>query len=71
MRIFGLGPLELVLIVGVILVLFGPSLIPRITKSFNGSVKAMREGVDAMDLTEGEDEVSEKGTVAKAAESHK
>jgi len=52
MRIFGLGPMELGLIVAALLLLFGPKRLPQLGKSIGKTVKAIREGVDG----ESEDE---------------
>lgn len=46
MRIFGLGPMELGLIVAALLLLFGPKRLPQLGKSIGKTVKAIREGVD-------------------------
>jgi sec-independent protein translocase protein TatA len=61
MRIFGLGPLELGLILLVVLILFGPKRLPQLGKSLGKTMKAIREGVDG----EGEDEVLEADAPAK------
>ena len=61
MRIFGLGPLELGLILLVVLILFGPKRLPQLGKSLGKTMKAIREGVDG----EGEDEVLEADTTTK------
>jgi sec-independent protein translocase protein TatA len=55
MRIFGLGPLELGLILVVVLILFGPKRLPQLGKSLGKTMKAIREGVDGTE----EDEVLE------------
>lgn len=46
MRIFGLGPMELGLIVAALLLLFGPKRLPQLGKSIGKTVKAIRDGVD-------------------------
>ena len=61
MRIFGLGPLELGLILLVVLILFGPKRLPQLGKSLGKTMKAIREGVDG----DGEDEVLEADTTSK------
>lgn len=62
MRIFGLGPVELGLIVAALLLLFGPKRLPQLGKSIGKTVKAIRDGVD------GDDEEGAKETAAKADE---
>ena len=41
------GPAELVLILAVVVILFGPTQIPKLTKMFGQSVKSFREGMGA------------------------
>lgn len=62
MRIFGLGPMELGLIVAALLLLFGPKRLPQLGKSIGKTVKAIREGVDG----EGEDEDAPAKTESKS-----
>lgn len=61
MRIFGLGPLELGLILLVVLILFGPKRLPQLGKSLGKTMKAIRDGVDGAD----EDEVLEADAASK------
>lgn len=49
MRVFGLGPMELGLIVAALLLLFGPKRLPQLGKSIGKTVKAIRDGVDGED----------------------
>lgn len=60
MRIFGLGPVELGLIVAALLLLFGPKRLPQLGKSIGKTVKAIRDGVD------GDEEEGTKETASKA-----
>jgi len=46
MRIFGLGPLELAIILGIILLLFGPKQLPKLGKTIGQTMKSLREGVE-------------------------
>ena len=39
------GPAELVLILAVVVILFGPTQIPKLTKMFGQSIKSFREGM--------------------------
>jgi len=46
MRIFGLGPTELAIILVIVLVLFGPKQIPKLGKMFGKAMKDLREGME-------------------------
>ena len=52
-----LGTFELLAILAIVLIIFGPSQLPKLTKMFGKSVKSFREGVD-----------EEKTTVEQVAE---
>ncbi len=54
MRIFGLGPMELGLILLVVLILFGPKQLPKLGKMFGKTMKNVREGMDGIN-DDGED----------------
>jgi sec-independent protein translocase protein TatA len=54
MRIFGLGWPELLLILVVVLILFGPKRLPQIGQSLGKTLRAVREGVDGKDEIEEE-----------------
>ncbi|MDZ4063401.1 MAG: twin-arginine translocase TatA/TatE family subunit [Coriobacteriia bacterium] len=54
--IFGLGPMELGIILLIVLVLFGPKRLPQLGKSIGKTVKAIRDGVDKDVEDEDEDE---------------
>ena len=41
------GTLELVVILAVVVIIFGPTQIPKLTKMFGRSVKGFREGISA------------------------
>ena len=43
--IFGMGPFELILIVVVILIIFGPKNLPKIGSALGKTVKSLREGM--------------------------
>lgn len=49
MRVFGLGPTELLIILAIILLLFGPKQIPKLAKMFGKAAKDMREGFEGKD----------------------
>ena len=44
--IFGMGPIELLLIVVVVLVIFGPKNLPKIGSALGKTVKNVREGME-------------------------
>ena len=44
--IFGMGPFELLLIVVVVLVIFGPKNLPKIGSALGKTVKNVREGME-------------------------
>jgi sec-independent protein translocase protein TatA len=54
--ILGLGPLELVVIILIVLVIFGPKNLPKLGKSLGQTVKNVREG---MEDEEGDDSAKE------------
>lgn len=45
MRIFGMGIPELVIILAVVLLIFGPKNLPKLGASLGRSVKSLREGL--------------------------
>ena len=47
--IFGMGPVELGLIVIIVLVIFGPKNLPKLGKSLGKTVKGIREGMEDTD----------------------
>ena len=44
-----IGTTELILILAVVVIIFGPTQIPKLTKMFGKSVKSFREGVGEED----------------------
>ena len=79
MRIFGMGVPELLIILAVILLIFGPKNLPKLGSALGKTVKNLREGMGAgKKEKEGEDasdeeietveEVVEEAPVAAAAE---
>jgi len=62
----GLGVQELVIILVIVLVLFGPKRLPQLGKSLGKTVKSLRDGIDGKDEEEEEPVVA-----AKADESAK
>ena len=45
----GMGPAELIIIVVLILIIFGPKNLPKLGKSLGKTVKNIREGMDGVD----------------------
>jgi sec-independent protein translocase protein TatA len=65
-----MGPMEWLIIGGVVLLLFGPSQLPKLAKTLGKTAKAMREGIDGKMGDEAEDETEpepEKPVAKKAA----
>jgi len=58
----GLGPMELVIILVIILIIFGPKRLPQLGKSLGKTMKAIREGSDGT----GEDDEDDTADTAKA-----
>lgn len=58
----GIGAPELIIILVIVLVLFGPKRLPQLGKSIGKTVKSMREGLEG----KGEDEEEEPIVQAKA-----
>ena len=46
MLLFGLGAPELIIILAVVLIIFGPKNLPKLGKSLGKTVKGIREGMD-------------------------
>ncbi|MBE0476646.1 MAG: twin-arginine translocase TatA/TatE family subunit [Coriobacteriia bacterium] len=67
MRIFGMGPMEIALIVGVILLLFGPKQLPKLAKSLGKSAKALREGMEGKLEDDDDGELESQSATAKKA----
>ncbi len=60
-----LSTMELVVILIVVIIIFGPTQIPKLTKMFGKSVRNFKEGMEeAEDIT---DDESEKGKKAKVS----
>ncbi len=67
MAAFGLpGGMEWVIILAVVLLLFGPSRLPKLGKSLGKTMKAIRDGVDGK-LEDEDEEVEEKPSAKKVA----
>jgi len=47
-----LGPMELVLILGIALLLFGPSRLPGLGKSLGDAIRGFKKGIDGEDEKE-------------------
>lgn len=64
MRIFGLGPTELLIILAIVLLLFGPKQIPKLSRMFGKAVKDVREGFEAGEKEADEEKKPEAITAA-------
>ena len=60
--VFGMGPMELVVILLVVLVIFGPKNLPKIGSAIGKTVKNVREG-----MSEGEETFAGAADVAEPA----
>jgi sec-independent protein translocase protein TatA len=59
----GIGPMELIIILIIVLLLFGPKRLPQLGKSLGKTVKAIREGVESTDADDDdEDDVKVKAS---------
>ena len=63
--IFGLGPVELIIIIAVIALLFVPAILPRLIRRVGDSVRAMREMTDNFEKEKNEDENEPKAKKSK------
>ena len=59
MKILGMGVPELVIILAVILLIFGPKNLPKLGAALGSSVKSLREGLGADKKLAAEDEAAE------------
>lgn len=68
MKVFGLGLPELLIILAVALLIFGPKNLPKLGTALGRTVKNLRDGMDAgkeLEETEGEDEEEAEKPVRK------
>jgi len=65
------GPMELLIILAVVLLLFGPKQIPKLSKMFGKAVKDMKEGLEGKDEAEKPEAMTEAQTDAAADETKK
>lgn len=69
MRIFGLGPTELIIILVIILILFGPKRLPQLGKSIGKTMRSIREGAEGkLDGDDDDDELPAASSKAEVAE---
>ena len=63
-----IGTQELIIILIVVIIIFGPTQIPKLTKMFGKSIKSFKDGMDeATDEAPAEKSASEKSTAGKSA----
>lgn len=60
--ILGMGPLELVIVVAIVLVIFGPKNLPKLGSALGKTVKSVREGLD-----DSSDDANKKDEKAKSS----
>jgi sec-independent protein translocase protein TatA len=53
-KIFGMGMPELIIILAVALLIFGPKNLPKLGATLGKTVKSVREGMDGKELDDGE-----------------
>lgn len=63
----GLGGTELIIILVIVLILFGPKRLPQLGKSLGKTMKAVRDGVDGKDEDEDSAEPKEKASTKDEA----
>lgn len=67
--ILGMGPLELVIVVAIVLVIFGPKNLPKLGSALGKTVKSVREGLDdPSDDTNKKDEKAKSSAKSQEAE---
>jgi sec-independent protein translocase protein TatA len=62
-----IGTLELVIILAVVIIIFGPTQIPKLTKMFGKSVKNFKEGLEETEEEAPESEAPKKAKKAKSS----
>lgn len=62
------GTTELILILVVVIIIFGPTQIPKLTKMFGKSVKNFKEGMEETEEDAPEDAAPKKAKKAKASD---
>ena len=62
MKILGLGVPELIIILLVVLIIFGPKNLPKLGKAIGGGIKNLRSG-----MKEGEEELAQEKEAEEAA----
>jgi sec-independent protein translocase protein TatA len=63
----GVGAPELIIILVIVLILFGPKRLPALGKSLGKTFKSLKDGIDGK-LEDGEDDSAEETTASKKAE---
>ncbi len=65
-----IGTQELIIVLAIVVIVFGPTQIPKLTKMFGKSIKSFREGVNE-DGEESKDSKDKNVSETKAAEDEK
>ena len=66
--IAGLGPFEIIIILVIILVIFGPKNLPKLGSALGKTVKNVREGMDGVETASKADEVEDDAEDAEDVE---
>lgn len=59
--VFGLGPTELIIILAIVLIIFGPRKLPEIGKAIGSGIRELKKGVEG----KGEEAKEEKAEASK------
>ncbi|MDI6892544.1 MAG: twin-arginine translocase TatA/TatE family subunit [Actinomycetota bacterium] len=65
--VFGLGPTELIIILAIVLIIFGPRKLPEIGKAIGSGIRELKKGVEG----KGEEAKEEKAAASKKEEEKK
>jgi sec-independent protein translocase protein TatA len=70
MAVFGLpGGMEWLVILGIVLLLFGPSQLPKLANTFGKSARALKDGIEGKLADDDEDETKEPVKAEKSEKS--
>lgn len=64
----GVGPMELIVVLAIVLILFGPKRLPQLGKSIGKTMKALREGAEGKLAEDDTDDDETPAAPAKKAE---
>lgn len=61
----GIGPLELAIVLGIVLIIFGPKRLPGLGKSLGSGMREFKESITG-DKKDDDDELTEQGALTRA-----